>query len=233
MVSELMVGNINEFIEAHWEANRFELLMEVASGLMYIHGKGMIHGDLKGANILIDEGSHARLADFGLLRIISDHTNFTTSNSVPAGGTTRWMSPELLAPGLFNPNHGRSTIESDCYAMGMVIYEVLTGRVPFPLVSNHVVSGIVIQGDRPQRPGEPTGAWFTDGLWNMLGLCWATEPQRRPGIGGVRECLERIASTWKPLRLQVNENVEKDEGDSDPAADFMTIAPTLITTLKE
>ena len=165
------------------------------------------------ANILIDQDGHARLADFGLLTIISDHTYFNTSSSTAAGGTTRWMSPELLDPEQFGLDHSCPTKESDCYALGMVIYEVLTGQPPFASLKNHMVSRKVTDGKRPERPEGVKGTWFTDGLWEMLGLCWAAHPQSRPSIGVVRECLERVSGTWEPLRPQVDKGEEEDEDD--------------------
>ena len=165
------------------------------------------------ANILIDQDGHARLADFGLLTIVSDPTHFTTSGSASTGGTTRWMSPELLHPEQFGSNHGRPTTESDCYALGMVVYEVLTGKPPFASLKDHVVTLRVIGGERPERPEGVKGTWFTNELWTMLGLCWATHTTIRPDIEAVRKCLEHVSSIWEPLSPQANEGVEKNEND--------------------
>ena len=162
-------------------------------------------------NILVDQERHARLADFGLLTIISDHTNFTNSSSVSIGGTIRWMSPELLHPEQFGSKYGRPTKASDCYALGMVILEVLTAQRPFTACGTHVVMLKVTDGERPGRPDGARGMWFTDDLWKMLGLCWAQDAQNRPSIEAVRECLERVSSTWEPLPPQVN----KGGGDGD------------------
>jgi serine/threonine protein kinase len=193
----------------------------------------MIHGDLKGVwlwllpstllsqvlftklNILIDQDRHARLADFGLLTIVSDHTNFTASSSAFTGGTMRWMSPELFHPEQFGSDNGRPTKESDCYALGMVIYEVLTGQPPFTPLKDYIVMRKVTDGERPGRPEGAKGTLFEDDLWKMLGLCWAMHAQSRPSIEAVRECLERVSSTWKPLPPQTNEGMEKDENDWD------------------
>ena len=193
----------------------------------------MIHGDLKGVrllmltcilpsnvlsiklNILIDQDKHARLADFGLLTIVSDHTNFTTSSSAHTGGTTRWMSPELLDPEQFGLNHSRPTEESDCYALGMVIYEVLTGQPPFAPLKDRIVTRKVTKGERPGRPEGVKGAWFTDKLWKLLGMCWATHAQSRPSIEAVCKCLEQVSGTWTPLPPQTNKGVEEDGYDSD------------------
>ncbi|KAF9642010.1 kinase-like protein [Thelephora ganbajun] len=124
MVSEWMFnGNINEFIKAHRDVNRFELLKDVALGLIYMHGEGMIHGDLKGANILVDQYGHACLADFGLSAIVLDPAYPTTLSSSVSAGTTRWSSPERLDPNQFGLKDSRPTKESDCYALGMTIFE--------------------------------------------------------------------------------------------------------------
>ena len=164
-------------------------------------------------NILIDQDRNARLADFGLLTVVSDHTNFTTQNSAPTGGTTRWMSPELLNPEQFGSANGRPTKASDCYALGMVIYEVLTGQPPFAQSKDHLVTWMVTDGERPKRPEGVKGTWFTDSLWEMLNLCWAANSKNRPSIKYVGDGLEQISSTWEPLPPQANGGVGEDEDD--------------------
>ena len=163
----------------------------------------MIHGDLKGvrlqqvdgspslnlyikANILVDQAGHARVADFGLLTIISDPTSGLFSNvSTQGGGTARWMSPELINPQRFGLENGRPTKPSDCYALGMVIYETISGHVPFHKDSNLSVLAKVLEGGRPPR--EP---YFADSLWKMLEACWEPQPGDRPSIETVLRCLE-------------------------------------------
>ena len=145
----------------------FVQLEGVARGLIYIHSRGMIHGDLKGvrflaagvtlilpssfveANILIDQIGQARLADFGFLTIISDPTNHLSSSSCTQGGTARWMSPELIAPQRFGFKNSRPTKPSDCYALGMVIYETISGNLPFHEHTDLAVFAKVLEGERP------------------------------------------------------------------------------------
>ena len=109
------------------------------------------------------------------------------------------MSPELLDPAQFGSGSGRPTKESDRYAMGMVIYEVLSGRAPLAQYHNHIVSSKIIGGERPGRPSGAEGASFTDDLWRILEKCWSAQPQVRPTTELVLEYLERASRNWQPL----------------------------------
>ena len=184
-------------------------LIGVTRGLIYIHSEGMIHGDLKGvcfrkklepcfwltdfnarqANILIDQAGNPRLADFGLLTIISDPTNLLSSSSYTQGGTARWMSPELIDPQQFGFKNSRPTEFSDCYALGMVIYETISGQLPFHEYTNLTVFVKVLEGKRPSRQ-----SGFVDNLWEMVELCWAPQTAARPKIEDVLQRLMEITS---------------------------------------
>jgi len=193
---------------------RLRQLGDVARGLMHMHGQGMIHGDLKGvciktlgfsldlksyvcqANILIDRAGHACLADFGLLTIASDTINITSSNSCRSGGTFRWMSPELFDHKKFDLEDDRRTKRSDCYALGMVIYEVLSEKLPFADHAELAVVARVVNGERPRRPQGEERAWFPDGIWSILESSWNPSPGHRPRIKDVLQCLEKVSRSW-------------------------------------
>ena len=87
--------------------------------------------DIVKANVLIDEAKHARLADFGLFTLVSDTMSLVSSTSFTQGSTHRWMSPELFDPENFGLKGGRPTKHSDRHALGMLIYEVPSGHLPF------------------------------------------------------------------------------------------------------
>ena len=135
------------------------------------------------------------------------------------------MSPELLDPDQFGLNNRGPTRESDCYALGMVIYEVLSGHAPFMPLEVHIATRRVLKGERPARPEGAEGQWFKDELWEMLSLCWATEPQRRPSVEAVLELLGRISGTWTPLLPQVVEVMEEDESDWNLTISMEAIPP--------
>ena len=125
------------------------------------------------------------------------------------------MSPELLDPDQFESSDGRPTRESDCYALGMVIYEVLSGKVPFASLKEFIVMRKVLEGERPSMSEGVEGAWFTDGLRTTLNLCWATQPEIRPSIEAVLKCLLQVSGTWVPLSPRTKEDAEEDDSDWD------------------
>lgn len=103
------------------EAVRY--VAEIAEGLTYAHGKGLIHRDLKPANILLSQG-HALLADFGIARVLDTGSTDVLTDSGLALGTAAYMSPEQSAG-------ERVDARADIYALGCVLYELLTGTPPF------------------------------------------------------------------------------------------------------
>ena len=120
------------------------------------------------------------------------------------------MSPELLHPEVFGFEDSRPTKASDCYALGMVILEVLSGQAPFAGDKDFIVMRKVIEGGRPERPD---GAWFTNVLWMTLEECWLPRPEDRPAIEAVLECLGPLSVAWQPLPHTANGDV-KDFNDS-------------------
>ena len=106
------------------------------------------------------------------------------------------MSPELFDPDEFDLKDGRQTKESDCYALGMVVYEVLSGRVPFSRHHGLAIIGAIIKGERPRRPRGEEGMWFTDDVWSVMERCWKPNPGDRPSIEDVRQCLEGVSAPW-------------------------------------
>ena len=119
------------------------------------------------------------------------------------------MGPELLHPQMFGLNDGRPSTESDCYALGMVIYEVLSGQVPFARYTDARVARVVLDGERPLRPQGDQGKLFADEIWEILCLCWKQRPSDRLSAGGV----------LKSLGVEPSPSPSSSEMDGDTVAD--------------
>ena len=124
------------------------------------------------------------------------------------------MSPELFDPERFGVKDSRPTRASDCYALGMVVYEVLTGRIPFSRYSKYAAITKVLRGEQPERPQEMEEKWFTDDVWGILEWCWEPIPSDRPSIENVLQHLEEASISWTPLPLLVEE--DPHQSDSPP-----------------
>ncbi|HEY0756961.1 MAG TPA: protein kinase [Ktedonobacteraceae bacterium] len=98
-----------------------KILSEVASALHFLHKQGFVHRDIKSSNILLDETNHAWLADFGLAMELEGGSDFTLTGNLM--GTPSYMAPEL--------GYAQATVKSDIYALGVVLYEMVTGQLPF------------------------------------------------------------------------------------------------------
>jgi eukaryotic-like serine/threonine-protein kinase len=99
-----------------------DALLQVCEALAYIHAHGLVHRDLKPSNIMVDEDRQVRLMDFGLAKFLADDAGMTMEGRMV--GTFRYMPPEQI---LGEPLDGRA----DLYSLGVILYELMTGRPPF------------------------------------------------------------------------------------------------------
>lgn len=152
------------------------------------------------ANILIGHDGHALLADFSLVKVTSDPSTF--SSSCIEGGSAPWMSPELLAPDHYGLKKCCPTKDSDCYALGMVVYEVLSGHHPFFPRGGPIVMVDILDGKRPRRPKGDEGSPFTDDIWRILESCWECQPSARPSVETVLSSLGGTLPLGRPDSLE-------------------------------
>ncbi|MFQ5457204.1 MAG: protein kinase, partial [Myxococcota bacterium] len=156
---------------------------QLSQALDHAHGRGIIHRDLKPGNVWLSEDGAARLGDFGLAVAI-DHTRLTSAGMMV--GTASYMSPEQAT--------GRELDDrSDLYALGCVLYEMLTGRPPFLGDDSIAVIGQHLNTP-PVAP-----SWHNDGispaLETLLLALLAKAPEERPASAkAVRERIEQIRS---------------------------------------
>ncbi|KAH7335023.1 kinase-like domain-containing protein [Rhizoctonia solani] len=189
MVSPWMEnGNLQSFLPQHPEVNRCTMCVQISDSISYLHSQGVVHGDIKGANILVSHDYTPKLADFGNAWWSkgSQSLGFSTTTS-NASMSVRWAAPELFSG---NVPQG---FETDVYALGMTILEVITGLLPYESLNDFAVFGKIVTKTPPARPESiPSGIEQADLLWSLLTSCWNPKPEARPTASKVRERMKVI-----------------------------------------
>src|ERR1700738_3500780 len=98
-------------------------LRDIANALDYIHHQGIIHRDIKSSNVLLDAHGRCYLSDFGIARTSTDATQLTSTGNIL--GTVDYVAPELFEP------HHKADVLSDLYSLGVLLFEMVTGQLPF------------------------------------------------------------------------------------------------------
>ena len=160
---------------------RVQWARQIAEAMAYLHGKSpaVIHRDLKSHNVLIGREGSAKLCDFGLVRQ-------RTTNA----GTPNYMAPELLQSKPFSR-------KVDVFAFGMLLHEILTGKLPFHGWRPATIVDEVPKGARPDVPENEDV--FPRELQALVRRCWDTDPNERPEFAEI----VRILQNWKPRRSAI------------------------------
>ena len=137
IVSEFVEGgSLGEFLakKSITQQQATQWITEIADALDYAHKNGVIHRDIKPANILIDHHGRALLADFGIAQSATK-----TGKFAPSIGTLRYMSPEQL--------EGKEVdSRSDIYSLGVVLHELLTGKLPYTSTEPNILRQEIVAG---------------------------------------------------------------------------------------
>lgn len=120
-----------------------EIFKQVAQGLSYAHSKGIIHRDLKPSNIMLDDAGNAYLTDFGLAKLAEGSLEITKPGTIV--GTPAYMSPEQLRGETLDHR-------TDIYSLGVILYNMVVGRLPFDTSSTDLVSIIYQHLEKPPIP---------------------------------------------------------------------------------
>ena len=170
IVMELIDGiTLKQYMEKKGTLNWKETLhfsMQIAKALEHAHGRGIVHRDIKPHNVMVLKNGSVKVTDFGIARLMSQ------SNTLPkeALGSVHYISPEQA-------KGGRVDNRSDLYSLGVVMYEMMTGRAPYDgdtpvaVAIQHINGGAVMPSVlNPNIPG---------GLEQIIMKCMATDPGQR------------------------------------------------------
>jgi serine/threonine-protein kinase len=167
-----------------------DIIAQVAEGLDFAHAKGIVHRDVKPANIILLEGNRAKITDFGIAKITSGAANLTTTGQFL--GTPNYMAPEQIKG---TPVDGRS----DIFSLGICLYECLTHRKPFGGDSLTSISyKIVHEPFPPLHEANPT---IPEGFADVVMHCLAKDPVKRYQRGkDMANALRAVIRGERPMR---------------------------------
>eukprot|EP00602_Paraphysomonas_sp_CaronLab_P007406 CAMPEP_0185029326 /NCGR_PEP_ID=MMETSP1103-20130426/15559_1 /TAXON_ID=36769 /ORGANISM="Paraphysomonas bandaiensis, Strain Caron Lab Isolate" /LENGTH=539 /DNA_ID=CAMNT_0027564017 /DNA_START=88 /DNA_END=1707 /DNA_ORIENTATION=+ len=177
LFSDSTPSSVESFHWPWWVIRR--VLHGTLRGLVYLHGNQppIIHRDLKSANLLLDDSFHVKICDFGLARL-RDFSQAMTANV----GTAQWTAPEVLAGKEYNEL-------ADIFSMGVVFWEMLTGRCPYDNTSNQMEIAVDVAYKKKRPPLPPN---CPPRVTEFITTCWADQPTDRMSAVVALENLDSI-----------------------------------------
>ena len=175
------------------------IVVQIAEGLKHAHQRGIVHRDLKLANVLLTDDGNALILDFNL----SEELVVNGPMALAVGGTLPYMAPEHLKALI---QGGSVDARSDIYSLGVIFFELLTGTQPFP-IHRGALESIVDQMlmDRQEPPSKANGDTIGPDLTSILSKC--LEPRTEQRYQTVAELLEDLTRHLTDLPLRYASNV--------------------------
>jgi serine/threonine protein kinase len=190
-------GDLRKYLQQNfatltWD-NKFKLAYQIAKGIKYLHEENILHRDLHSKNIVIHEGE-AKIIDLGIAKSIETETNLHSG----IFGMIAYIDPKILE----NYSHVYDK-KSDIYSLGVLMWELSSGRPPFINEKNDYISrDKLINGDREEPISETPDKYL-----ELYRLCWDPEPNVRPSINEV------FIELGKMLGIQENTNNSNDSNN--------------------
>ena len=171
-------GSASKHIDKMSEDELWNFAKQVAAGLSYIHRHNIIHQDIKPGNILINSDNQYLITDFGISTVLRNTIRNSVNDRSAGSGTTHYMSFECFG------TKPQNVIARDIWAFGAMLYEMMTGDVPFGEYGG--LTQNAQNGDIP-----PINAGYSEDLKNVVYKCLALNPWNRPSADEVLEMIRQ------------------------------------------
>lgn len=207
-------GSLDEFLkkarnglseDLFEDTNRQIILVGIARGMMYLHQHQIIHRDLKPANILLDKLLRPILTDFGLSKL---YTNDQIISQSQQCGTSVYMAPEVFESTHYNG-------KADVYSFGIIMYEVITGSIPYPVFQNgkmtpiQFANKVVYEDYRPKfniKVKKP--------IKKLIEKCWSKDPSDRPSFEMI---FKKLAYNYDDPFDDIYDDQDSEDEEEDDA----------------
>lgn len=157
------------------------MALQIALGLQQIHEYGVCHGHLNSRNVLLDANMNCKVGDVGT-KGLKAYCEVMMGRQL----ATPWSSPETMDMG--HTDHS----SSDIYSYGIILWELITRRVPFEGKSMSSVKQSVISGERLPLPEDTNDSTLPRGLVHLIKKCWNVDPRARPRISAIIKELDEL-----------------------------------------
>ncbi len=194
IVTELMEASVYDMLHDDSfeldETLRLEIALSTAKCMAFLHSCGLMHRDLKSLNLLVSKNFDVKICDFGLSRFVDRQTQMT--NNI---GTIAWIAPELFQKKFY-------TEKADVYSYGIILWELVSRKIPFSNVESFTIPIMVTRGERPSVPKDCPSDWK-----KLIKACWNQKPTSRPSFKKILAKLREMQEMLRRSKLQSGEDL--------------------------
>ncbi|KAG1743659.1 kinase-like domain-containing protein [Suillus paluster] len=165
-------GTLNDYIATNHHLSprsKLDLAKQVVAGLGYLHAHSVVHGDITGLNILVDDQGRVQLSDFGVVLLLAE----IPTPVQPSGGirsAVRWTDPQLFETEKSDINPCIPTEQTDIYSIGSILLQLFTESIPYYDIKDNIA--VIVLSSRGIKPRCPPETFVTSAQWNLIQRCW-------------------------------------------------------------